>query len=121
MSTYSEDIPISPRSRHTRALRFSCDLLQRLQKRFSGEHHVFPTLDEPPLPDNPLHINQEEGPLWDPELGQRLAGGSDAVMPSHLQVRPVAEDRVRQMERLRKRLLRKGMVGADRENLDVQF
>ena len=87
------------------ALGFSCDLLHRLQERFTGEHHLFPTLDEPPLPDNSLLIDQKEGPLGDRKLGQRGIEGQAAILPRHPQVRKVAEQRVGQLERFRKRFL----------------
>jgi hypothetical protein len=101
-------------------LGFSCDLLHRLQERFTGEHHLFPTLDEPPLPDNSLLIDQEEGPLGDRQLGQRGIEGQAAILPRHPQIWKVAEQRVGQLERLRKRFLRERMVGADPQNLDIE-
>ena len=87
------------------ALGFSCDLLHRLQERFTGEPHLFPTLDEPPLPDHSLLIDQKEGPLGDRQLGQRGIEGQAAILPRHPQVRKVAEQRVGQLERFRKRFL----------------
>jgi Resolvase, N terminal domain len=57
----------------------------------------------------------------DPELCQGGIVGEAAVLPSDLQIRKVAEQWVRQLERLRKGLLREGMVGTDPENLDVQL
>src|SRR6266852_2961669 len=44
----------------------------------------------------------------------------DAVIPDNLEVRKVAEERVRELKRLRKCLLCEGVVSADPENLDVQ-
>ena len=52
------------------SLRLPRDFPRRLQELFTGEHNIFPSLDEPPLPDNSLLIDQEEGPLGDPELCQ---------------------------------------------------
>lgn len=43
----------------------------------------------------------------------------DAVIPDNLEVRRVAEERVRELKRLRERLLCEGMVSTDPENLDV--
>jgi hypothetical protein len=57
------------------------------------------------LPDDPLHIDQEKGPLGDAVLGQGGMAGQAAILPSYLQIRKVAEERVRQLERLGKRLL----------------
>jgi len=50
------------------SLRLPCDCPRRLQEPFTGEHNIFPSCDEPPLLDNSLLIDQEEGPLGDPEL-----------------------------------------------------
>jgi hypothetical protein len=91
------------------------------QELFTGEHNLFPARDEPPLVDDPLLIDPEEGPLGDPELRQGGIVGETAVLPSDLQIRKVAEQWVRQLERLPKGLLREGMVGTDPENLDVQL
>src|SRR5712664_3467887 len=52
--------------------------------------------------------------------GADLVWPKDAVIPDHLQVRKVAEKRVRELKRLRKRLLCEGMVSADSENLHVE-
>jgi hypothetical protein len=43
------------------------------------------------------------------------------ISPTDLQVRMVAEERVRELERICKRLLRKGIVRTDPEHLDVQI
>jgi hypothetical protein len=51
--------------------------------------------------------------------GANLVGPQDAVTPDNLEVRRVAEERVRELQRLRKRLLCERMVSADPENLDV--
>ena len=53
--------------------------------------------------------------------GQGHIAGEAAVLPGDLQIRKVAEQGVRQLERFRKGLLREGMVGADPENLDIQL
>jgi hypothetical protein len=45
----------------------------------------------------------------------------NAVTPNHSQVRIVAEKRIRQPERLCKRLLREDVVNTDAKILDVQF
>jgi len=52
--------------------------------------------------------------------GPDLVWPKDAVIPDNLQVRKVAEKRVRELKRLRKRLLCEGVVSADAENLHVQ-
>lgn len=77
---------------------------------------LHPPLDNPALPDNPLHINEEKGPLGDAVLGQDGIAGQPTVLPGHLHLREVAEEGVRQVERLGQGLLRKGMVRADPEN-----
>ena len=82
-------------SRASQLLGLPHNLLDPLQKRFARKNHVFSSLDKPLLPDDSLRIDQEEGPLWEPELGQRLAGGSNAVLPDHLQVWPVTEHWIR--------------------------
>ncbi len=51
--------------------------------------------------------------------GANLVWPKDAVIPDNLQVREVAEEWVRELKRLRKRLLCEGVVSADPENLDV--
>jgi hypothetical protein len=70
----------------------------------------------PLSPDDPLLIDQEartlcKNPPW----------MQDAVTPDRLQLRKVAQEWVRQLNRVRERLLRKLMVGADPEQLDVQL
>jgi hypothetical protein len=65
------------------ALGFSYHLLHRLQERFTGENNLFPTLDKPPLPDDPLLIDQEECPLGDRKLGKRGVEGQAAILPGH--------------------------------------
>ena len=54
-------------------------------------------------------------------LGQGHIAGEASVLPGDLEIRKVAEQGVRQLERFRKGLLREGMVGADPENLDIQL
>jgi len=66
-----------------------------------------------------LFIHEEERPprnlpVW--IAGIRLRA---AVTANDLQVWIVAEERERELERIGKRLLRKGVVGADCENLDI--
>jgi hypothetical protein len=51
--------------------------------------------------------------------GANLVWPKDAVIPDSLQVREVAEERVRELKRLRKRLLCEGVVSADPENLHI--
>ena len=51
--------------------------------------------------------------------GANLVGPQDAVIPDNLEVRRVAEERVRELQRLRKRLLCESVVSADPEKLDV--
>ena len=51
--------------------------------------------------------------------GANLVGPKDAVIPDNLEVRRVAEERVRELQRLRKRLLCESVVSADPEKLDV--
>jgi len=43
------------------------------------------------------------------------------VRPNNLQVRIVAQQRVRQLKRIGKRLLRKDIAGTEPKNLDVQL
>jgi hypothetical protein len=51
--------------------------------------------------------------------GANLVGPQDAVSPDNLEVRRIAEEWVRKLQRLRKRQLCEGVVSADPENLDV--
>jgi len=51
--------------------------------------------------------------------GANLVRPQNAVIPDNLEVRRVAEEGVGELQRLRKRLLCEGVVGADPENLDV--
>ena len=44
----------------------------------------------------------------------------DAVAPNHLEVRIIAEERVRQLQGVGKRLLRKQAIRADAQHLDIQ-
>src|SRR5882724_6681935 len=87
--------------------------------------------DQPFPPDDALLIHQEERPpcsrirsMLDHHTavlqGANLVWPKDAVIPDSLQVREVAEERVRELKRLRKRSLCEGMVSADPENLHVQ-
>ena len=100
-------------------LRLPCDLRYPLQDRFAGKE--FYVLGEPPPPHDPLLIHEEERPpcnlpVW--IAGIRLKA---AVTPNNPQVWMVAEERERELERIGKRLLRKGVVGADSKNLDTQI
>jgi hypothetical protein len=100
-----------------RLLRLPCDLRHPLQDRFVGKD--FCVLGEPPPPHDPLFIHEEERspcnlPVW--IAGIRLKA---AITPNNPQIWMVAEERVRDLERIGKRLLRKGVVGADCENLDI--
>src|SRR5215470_11308524 len=85
ISTASSALPGAPQC----VALLPSDLLRRLQERFAREHNIFPSLDEPLLPDDPLRINQEEGPLGDPVFGQRGIAGQAVVLLSHLRIRKV--------------------------------
>ena len=102
-------------------LGFSSDFSCRLEDRFSGKDE--PILDEPPPLDNPLFIDQEERPPCHEPVG--VPGvwphPQQAIAPDDVEVWKVAEQRVGQLEGIRKRLLREGVVGADPENLDIQL
>lgn len=110
------------------ALLLPSRLARCLEHVLAGEHGV--VRDQPLPPDDPLLIHQEERPpcsrIW-PMLdhhvavlnGANLVWPKDAVIPDNLEVRGVAEERVRELKRLRERLLCEGMVSADPENLDV--
>src|SRR5882724_5621315 len=87
--------------------------------------------DQPLPPNDPPLIHQEERPtcsrirsMLDHRTavlhGANLVGPQDAVIPDNLEVRRVAEERVRELKRLRERLLCEGVVSADPENLHVQ-
>src|SRR5262245_5796026 len=95
-------------------LRLPREFLRRLQERFVRKDLV--VTGKPPPPDDPLLIHEKECPL-----GIYLAWRKTVVSFGHLQVRKVTEERVWELERVRKCLLREGVVGADRENLDVQI
>jgi|SoiMethySBSTD1v2_1073268.scaffolds.fasta_scaffold247764_2 hypothetical protein len=74
--------------------------LHRIQDRRTRKDDVFAPVGEPPLSDASLLIHQEER-----ALGIRLARGQNAVSPNHFEVRKIAEQRIGQFERLRKRFL----------------
>src|SRR5215471_15630521 len=78
-----------------------------------------------PLPtDDALLIHEEEGPLRN-QIRKRwvfyLPDGAveHAITPGHLQTQ-IAEQGVRQVERVGEGFLGKGIVGTDSEHLDVQ-
>jgi hypothetical protein len=94
----------------------------------AGENGV--VRDQPFPPDDALLIHQEERPpcgrirsMLDHHTavleGANLVWPKHAVIPDNLQVRKVAEKRIRELKRLRKRLLCEGVVSADPENLYV--
>jgi hypothetical protein len=66
-----------------------------------------------------LFIHEEERPPCNLPVWVTWIRLRAAVTPNDLQVWIVAEERIRQLERIGKRLLRKGVVGADCENLDI--
>jgi hypothetical protein len=90
------------------------------EDRFAG--HDLLRFREPSPSDHALRIQQEESPPRCCLGGMRanLTEGQDAVPPNHLQVWMVTEERVRQLQRIRKGLLDEGMVGTDPENLDIE-
>ena len=61
-----------------RARSLPSDLPCSLQERFAGKHNIFPPGDDPFLPDRPLRIDQEKGPLGDPVLDQCGIAGQTA-------------------------------------------
>jgi hypothetical protein len=102
-------------------LGFSCNFSCHLEDRFGGKDE--PILDGPPPLDDPLFIDQEERPpchqpVWVPGVG---ANPQQAIAPDDFEVGKVTKQRVGQLEGIRKRLLREGVVGADPENLDIQL
>ncbi len=111
--------PQSPGIPSGRPLGFPHNLPRGLQDWIAGkEFRLF--LGEPPPSHNPPLIDEEERP---PCREPAWVGGimlQHAVTPTDLQVRMIAEERVRELERICKRLLRKGIVRADSEHLDVQ-
>jgi len=98
-------------------LRLPCDLRYPLQDRFAGKD--FCVLGEPPPSHDPLFIHEEERPPCNLPVWVTWIRLRAAVTPNDLQVWIVAEERERDLERISKRLLRKGVVGADCENLDI--
>ena len=95
-------------------LRFPCDLSRHLQNRFAGKGGG--VVRQPPPPHNPLLVYEKERPS-----GHNQAGVQDAVTANGLRRRKVAQDWERQIERVRKGLLRGRVAGTDGENLHVQF
>ena len=67
-----------------------------LQNRVAGKKCTL-DLGKPLLPNDPLLINQEEGPPCSQpaRLGEIML--QDAVAPNHLEVRIVTKERVRQL------------------------
>jgi hypothetical protein len=90
------------------ALTLPRDVLHRFQDRLTRKDDVFAPVGEPPLPDGSLLIDEEKR-----ALGVRLARGKNAVTPNHFELRKIAEQRIGQLERLRKRFLREKVIGAD--------
>jgi hypothetical protein len=90
-----------------------------LQNRVAGEKRCL-DLREPLLLDNAFLINQEEGPpgRQPARLGKIML--QDAVAPNHLEVRIIAEERVRQVQGVGKRLLREQAIRTDTKHLDIQ-
>jgi len=107
--------PTSGRCGRHHALALLRNLLHCFQDRLTRKGDVFAPVGEPPLPVDSLLIYQEER-----ALGIRLARGQNAVSPNHFEVRKIAEQRIGQLERLRKRFLREEVISADAEKLDVQ-
>src|SRR6266446_5598279 len=96
-------------------LRLPCDLSRYLQDRFAGK--VAEPSASPPPPHDPLRIDEEERPS-----GHNRAGVQDTITAHGLQRRMVAQDWERQIERVRKGLLRGLEAGTtDGKNLHVQF
>ena len=74
-------------------------------------------VDQPLLPEDPLQIDEEEGPPRR-DLGLLV---EHTVAFDRLEAGEVAEQRVGELERIRERLLREGIVRADPQGLDVQL
>src|SRR5712691_5280373 len=96
-------------------LRLPRHLSRYLQKRFAGKDGR--VVRQPPPPHDPLRIDEEERPS-----GHNRVGVQDAVTANGLQRRTVAQEWERQIERVRKSLLRGLEAGTtDGKNLHVQF
>ena len=105
-----------------RLLRFPRNLPRRLQELLSGKDSQ--VLADPPPPDDSLLIHEKKGPFCYHTLTTWIIG-LPFCSSVHNTIRfgdfqgHVAEQRIRQLERVRKRLLRKGIVAANPQNLDV--
>jgi len=100
-------------------------LTRGFEKDLSGEgREVFA---QPPAADGAFTVDEKEGPLGYPSLYLRIVVGRcagnlaihDAIRLDDVQ-RVITEEWVRQLQRLRERLLRKHVIGADAEDLDTE-
>jgi hypothetical protein len=101
-------------------LGFPHDLPHLLQNRVAGKKCSL-DLGEPFLPDNSLLINQEEGSPRSQSARLSEIMLQDAVAPNNVKVWIVAEEGVRQLQGVGKRLLRERAIGADPKHLDIQL
>jgi hypothetical protein len=94
---------------------FLLELAHPFQDRFAGKDLLgIP----PPLTSNDaLSIDEEEPPHRRRRFPVRV---ETAVTLNHIQVGKVAQQRIRQLERIGECLLRERIIGADSENLYVQ-
>src|SRR5262249_2646270 len=99
---------------------FPCKLPRPLQDRIAGKERCL-LLWEPLSLDSAGFINQEERSPRHQTTWVDAIILQHAVVSNDPQVRIVTEQRIGQLQRIGKRLLRKDVVGAERENLHVQF
>lgn len=91
------------------------DFLDPPQNRVAIYHRCPWVLDDPLLADHSLWIDEKERPVRDHRLFVK-----HTVTADDFPLRKVAEQRVRQLQRVGERLLRKSRIGADCEILDTQ-
>ena len=100
------------------SLALSRDLPHFLQDRLAGKDIL--VLDQPLPPDDTLLVDNEKPPSRNQPLCLAMSLNA-GVIPDDLQLRMIAQERVRQLQRIGESLLGEGVVRADPENLDIQL
>jgi hypothetical protein len=101
------------------SLGLTCQLAHLLEDRIAGEQCTL-HLRQPFLPNDPFLIDQEECPSSTQLVGLSEVMLHHPVRPTDLQVWMVAEQWVRQLERIGKRLLREGTGRTNPQHLHLQ-
>jgi hypothetical protein len=109
------NVPLRPVLNSKRAHSFFADdLLDVLQKRCAIDNRRSRILDDPLPTDHPFRIDEEER-----SIGYHRLIVEHPVATNNLSLRKIAEKRIWKLQRLGKSLLRKRIVSADTEVLDI--